>query len=123
MPNADGQKNCSFLTRVPLGIYPNDNLKINMQTNKHFGKAQSQKINVNQCEPAEYEPRTRTSLNESNLIKACKVNKIIKEYPETHLQKFCIRIHKETIQLIKMHNEDPIHKVMQTKPKWLRQFW
>jgi len=32
------------------------------------------------------------------------LHEIIKKHPETHLQKFHIGIHKETIQLIKMHN-------------------
>nr|WRM54095.1 chloroplast envelope membrane protein [Phyllanthus cochinchinensis] len=40
------------------------------------------------------------------------LNEIIKEYPETHLQKFRIGIHKETIQLIKMYNEDRIHTIL-----------
>nr|YP_010320864.1 envelope membrane protein [Parnassia longipetala]UJP70694.1 envelope membrane protein [Parnassia longipetala] len=39
------------------------------------------------------------------------LEEIIKEYPETHLQK--LGIHKETIQLIKMHNEGHIHKILQ----------
>ncbi|KAL2924324.1 Acetyl-coenzyme A carboxylase carboxyl transferase subunit beta chloroplastic, partial [Bienertia sinuspersici] len=34
------------------------------------------------------------------------LDELIKEYPETHLQKLRIGIHNETIQLIKMHNED-----------------
>ncbi|KAL5575119.1 hypothetical protein UlMin_016818 [Ulmus minor] len=37
---------------------------------------------------------------------------MIKEYPETHLQMFNIRIYNETIQLIKMHNEDHIHTIL-----------
>nr|YP_010132677.1 chloroplast envelope membrane protein [Sloanea sinensis]YP_010193891.1 chloroplast envelope membrane protein [Sloanea hemsleyana]QQH14346.1 chloroplast envelope membrane protein [Sloanea sinensis]QZQ53538.1 chloroplast envelope membrane protein [Sloanea hemsleyana]UGV23471.1 envelope membrane protein [Sloanea longiaculeata] len=40
------------------------------------------------------------------------LDEMIKEYPETHLQKFPIGIHKETIQLIKMHNEDRIHTIL-----------
>ncbi|MBN8156918.1 hypothetical protein J0J30_23240, partial [Vibrio vulnificus] len=40
------------------------------------------------------------------------LNEIIKEYPETHLQKFRIGIHKETIQLIKVYNEDRIHTIL-----------
>nr|YP_009556272.1 envelope membrane protein [Simmondsia chinensis]QBC70134.1 envelope membrane protein [Simmondsia chinensis] len=40
------------------------------------------------------------------------LEEMIKEYPETHLQKLCIGIHKETIQLIKMHNEDCIHTIL-----------
>jgi len=32
--------------------------------------------------------------------------------PETHLQKLRIGIHNETIQLIKMHNEDCIHMIL-----------
>nr|UDH57674.1 chloroplast envelope membrane protein [Elaeocarpus holopetalus] len=39
------------------------------------------------------------------------LDEMIKEYPETHLQKLPIGIHKETIQLIKMHNEDHIHTI------------
>ncbi|CAK9185870.1 unnamed protein product, partial [Ilex paraguariensis] len=34
------------------------------------------------------------------------LDEMIKEYSETHLQKLRIGIHKETIQLIKIHNED-----------------
>ena len=33
------------------------------------------------------------------------VDEMIKEYLKTHLQKFRVEIHKETIQLIKMHNK------------------
>nr|YP_009490184.1 chloroplast envelope membrane protein [Itea chinensis]AWH11627.1 chloroplast envelope membrane protein [Itea chinensis] len=40
------------------------------------------------------------------------LDEMIKEYPETHLQKLSIGIHKETIQLIKMHNEDRIHTIL-----------
>nr|YP_010598694.1 chloroplast envelope membrane protein [Backhousia citriodora]WAL02896.1 chloroplast envelope membrane protein [Backhousia citriodora] len=40
------------------------------------------------------------------------LDEMIKEYPETHLQTFRIGIHKETIQLIKMHNEDHIHMIL-----------
>nr|YP_010387117.1 envelope membrane protein [Crinodendron patagua]UPO67123.1 envelope membrane protein [Crinodendron patagua] len=40
------------------------------------------------------------------------LDEMIKEYPETHLQKLPIGIHKETIQLIKMHNEDRIHTIL-----------
>nr|YP_010121657.1 chloroplast envelope membrane protein [Micranthes melanocentra]YP_010640259.1 chloroplast envelope membrane protein [Micranthes atrata]YP_010640429.1 chloroplast envelope membrane protein [Micranthes davidii]YP_010640514.1 chloroplast envelope membrane protein [Micranthes divaricata]YP_010640770.1 chloroplast envelope membrane protein [Saxifraga pallida]QRE78703.1 chloroplast envelope membrane protein [Micranthes melanocentra]WBQ53156.1 chloroplast envelope membrane protein [Micranthes atr len=40
------------------------------------------------------------------------LNEMIKEYPETHLQKLSLGIHKETIQLIKMHNEDRIHMIL-----------
>nr|ANS11030.1 envelope membrane protein [Euphronia guianensis] len=40
------------------------------------------------------------------------LDEMIKEYPETHLQKFNIAIHKETIQLIKIHNEDRIHTIL-----------
>nr|YP_010457715.1 envelope membrane protein [Parnassia foliosa]UUA68911.1 envelope membrane protein [Parnassia foliosa] len=39
------------------------------------------------------------------------LEEMIKEYPETHLQK--LGIHKETIQLINMHNEGRIHKILQ----------
>ncbi|XVF26784.1 hypothetical protein REPUB_Repub14bG0048500 [Reevesia pubescens] len=37
---------------------------------------------------------------------------MIKEFPKTNLQKLHIGIHKETIQLIKMHNEDHIHMIL-----------
>nr|YP_010398130.1 chloroplast envelope membrane protein [Perrottetia racemosa]UQK92940.1 chloroplast envelope membrane protein [Perrottetia racemosa] len=40
------------------------------------------------------------------------LDEMIKEYPETHLQKLHIGIHKETIQLIKMYNEDRIHTIL-----------
>uniref|UniRef100_A0A6N2NJ38 Cytochrome f large domain-containing protein n=1 Tax=Salix viminalis TaxID=40686 RepID=A0A6N2NJ38_SALVM len=40
------------------------------------------------------------------------LDEMIKEYPETHLQKFRIGIHKETIQLIKMHNADRIYTIL-----------
>nr|YP_010978320.1 chloroplast envelope membrane protein [Chrysosplenium valdivicum]WOC30059.1 chloroplast envelope membrane protein [Chrysosplenium valdivicum] len=40
------------------------------------------------------------------------LNEIIKEYPEPHLQKLSLGIHNETIQLIKMHNEDRIHMIL-----------
>nr|WOC90927.1 chloroplast envelope membrane protein [Utricularia arenaria] len=40
------------------------------------------------------------------------LDQIIKESSETHRQKFPIEIHKETIQLIKIHNEDRIHMIL-----------
>nr|UDP58343.1 chloroplast envelope membrane protein [Caraipa heterocarpa] len=40
------------------------------------------------------------------------LDEMIKEYPETHLQKFISAIHKETIQLIKMYNEESIHTIL-----------
>nr|YP_010296344.1 envelope membrane protein [Phlomoides umbrosa]YP_011009510.1 envelope membrane protein [Phlomoides szechuanensis]QXL59543.1 envelope membrane protein [Phlomoides szechuanensis]UMB51460.1 envelope membrane protein [Phlomoides umbrosa]WPV77341.1 envelope membrane protein [Phlomoides szechuanensis]WPV77509.1 envelope membrane protein [Phlomoides umbrosa] len=40
------------------------------------------------------------------------LEEMIKEYSETHLQKLPIEIHKETIQLIKIHNEDRIHTIL-----------
>nr|YP_010007896.1 envelope membrane protein [Combretum indicum]YP_010008222.1 chloroplast envelope membrane protein [Combretum kraussii]YP_010008301.1 chloroplast envelope membrane protein [Quisqualis littorea]QNR87585.1 envelope membrane protein [Combretum indicum]QNR87994.1 chloroplast envelope membrane protein [Combretum kraussii]QNR88073.1 chloroplast envelope membrane protein [Quisqualis littorea] len=40
------------------------------------------------------------------------LDEMIKEYPETHLQTPRLGIHKETIQLIKMHNEEHIHMVL-----------
>ena len=40
------------------------------------------------------------------------LDEMLKEYPETHLQKLRIAISKETIQLIKMHNEDRIHTIL-----------
>nr|YP_009525350.1 CemA [Lonicera insularis]YP_009525605.1 CemA [Lonicera sachalinensis]YP_010231018.1 envelope membrane protein [Lonicera tatarica]AXS67124.1 CemA [Lonicera insularis]AXS67379.1 CemA [Lonicera sachalinensis]QSV08548.1 envelope membrane protein [Lonicera tatarica]WID87506.1 CemA [Lonicera tatarica] len=40
------------------------------------------------------------------------LDELIKEYSETHLQNLRIGIHKETIQLIKIHNEDHIHMIL-----------
>nr|YP_010950790.1 envelope membrane protein [Hemsleya amabilis]WMI39413.1 envelope membrane protein [Hemsleya amabilis] len=40
------------------------------------------------------------------------LDEILKEYPETHLQKLRIGIYKETIQLIKMHNEDRMNTIL-----------
>nr|YP_010241371.1 CemA [Limonium tetragonum]QTH79334.1 CemA [Limonium tetragonum]QVX31494.1 chloroplast envelope membrane protein [Limonium tetragonum] len=40
------------------------------------------------------------------------LDEMIKEYPETHLQRLRIGIHKETIQLIKLYNEDSIHTIL-----------
>nr|YP_010581332.1 envelope membrane protein [Roridula gorgonias]UZT27653.1 envelope membrane protein [Roridula gorgonias] len=40
------------------------------------------------------------------------LDEMIKEYSETHLQKLRIEIHKETIQLIKIYNEDRIHTIL-----------
>nr|YP_009557402.1 envelope membrane protein [Kewa sp. GY-2019]QBC72139.1 envelope membrane protein [Kewa sp. GY-2019] len=39
------------------------------------------------------------------------LDEMIKECPETHLQKIHIGIHNETIQLIKMYNENCIHMI------------
>nr|YP_009428481.1 chloroplast envelope membrane protein [Conyza bonariensis]ARO73704.1 envelope membrane protein [Conyza bonariensis]ASW20542.1 chloroplast envelope membrane protein [Conyza bonariensis] len=40
------------------------------------------------------------------------LEEMIKEYSETHLQNLRIGIHKETIQLIKIHNEGRIHTIL-----------
>nr|QYC36587.1 envelope membrane protein [Pedicularis verticillata] len=40
------------------------------------------------------------------------LEEMIKEYSETDLQKLPIGIHKETIQLIKIHNEGHIHTIL-----------
>jgi len=40
------------------------------------------------------------------------LDEMIKEYPETRLQNLRIGIYKETIQLIKIHNEDCIHMIL-----------
>nr|YP_009912655.1 envelope membrane protein [Agrimonia pilosa]YP_010222336.1 envelope membrane protein [Agrimonia nipponica]YP_010468951.1 envelope membrane carbon uptake protein [Agrimonia eupatoria]QTX96656.1 CemA [Agrimonia pilosa var. nepalensis]UED14885.1 chloroplast envelope membrane protein [Agrimonia coreana]ARC97670.1 envelope membrane protein [Agrimonia pilosa]QJW34439.1 envelope membrane protein [Agrimonia pilosa]QLJ92361.1 envelope membrane protein [Agrimonia pilosa] len=39
------------------------------------------------------------------------LEEMIKEYPETHLQKLRVEIYKETTELIKRHNEDRIHTI------------
>nr|YP_009927413.1 envelope membrane protein [Viburnum burejaeticum]QES95166.1 envelope membrane protein [Viburnum burejaeticum] len=46
------------------------------------------------------------------LEKLVLLEEMIKEYSETHLQNLRIGIHKETIQLIKIHNEDRIHTIL-----------
>nr|YP_010475929.1 envelope membrane protein [Corydalis wuzhengyiana]UVH70216.1 envelope membrane protein [Corydalis wuzhengyiana] len=40
------------------------------------------------------------------------LDEMIKEYPETHIQKLRIGIHKEMIQLVKMDNENHIHSIL-----------
>ncbi|PHT39014.1 Chloroplast envelope membrane protein [Capsicum baccatum] len=40
------------------------------------------------------------------------LDEMIKEYSKTHLEEFGIGIHTETIQLIKMQNENPIHTIL-----------
>nr|WOZ11015.1 envelope membrane carbon uptake protein [Chiococca alba] len=40
------------------------------------------------------------------------LDEMVEEYSETHLQKLRIGIQKETIQLIKIHNEDRIHTIL-----------
>nr|YP_009772098.1 envelope membrane protein [Chamaecrista mimosoides]QIT02966.1 envelope membrane protein [Chamaecrista mimosoides] len=40
------------------------------------------------------------------------LDEMIKEYPETRLQNLRMGIYKETIQLIKTHNEDSIHTIL-----------
>nr|YP_007476059.1 chloroplast envelope membrane protein [Dasypogon bromeliifolius]AEJ10156.1 chloroplast envelope membrane protein [Dasypogon bromeliifolius]AGE93124.1 chloroplast envelope membrane protein [Dasypogon bromeliifolius] len=40
------------------------------------------------------------------------LEQMIKEYPETHIQKFQIGIHKETIQLVNIHNEYHLHIIL-----------
>nr|YP_006503803.1 envelope membrane protein [Datura stramonium]WIL06131.1 envelope membrane protein [Datura metel]AEQ36950.1 envelope membrane protein [Datura stramonium]AEQ37035.1 envelope membrane protein [Datura stramonium]QPB14718.1 chloroplast envelope membrane protein [Datura stramonium]QPB14801.1 chloroplast envelope membrane protein [Datura stramonium] len=40
------------------------------------------------------------------------LDEMIKEYSETHLEEFGIGIHKETIQLIKIQNENRIHTIL-----------
>nr|YP_009369750.1 envelope membrane protein [Maackia floribunda]AOP18598.1 envelope membrane protein [Maackia floribunda]UWV18593.1 envelope membrane protein [Maackia hupehensis] len=40
------------------------------------------------------------------------LDELLKEYPETHLQNLRTAIYKETIQLIKTHNEDRIHTIL-----------
>nr|QQK90878.1 chloroplast envelope membrane protein [Rubus ellipticus var. obcordatus]QYJ55277.1 chloroplast envelope membrane protein [Rubus ellipticus var. obcordatus] len=47
-----------------------------------------------------------------DLEELLRLEEMIKEYPETHLQKLRVEIYKETIQLIKMHNEDRIHTIL-----------
>nr|YP_010877467.1 chloroplast envelope membrane protein [Hechtia michoacana]WHE19263.1 chloroplast envelope membrane protein [Hechtia michoacana] len=40
------------------------------------------------------------------------LDEMIKEYPETHIQKLRIGMHKETIQLVKTHNEYHLHIIL-----------
>nr|AMC30848.1 envelope membrane protein [Euphorbia marginata] len=46
------------------------------------------------------------------LEELARLDEMIKEYPEIHLQKFPSGIQKQTIQLIKIHNEDCIHTIL-----------
>nr|YP_010214749.1 chloroplast envelope membrane protein [Nuytsia floribunda]UBN08669.1 chloroplast envelope membrane protein [Nuytsia floribunda] len=45
------------------------------------------------------------------LEKLLLLNEMIKEFPETHIQKLHIGIHKETVQLIKMYNQDRMNTI------------
>nr|YP_010040079.1 envelope membrane protein [Neillia incisa]YP_010732999.1 envelope membrane protein [Neillia hanceana]YP_010733168.1 envelope membrane protein [Neillia uekii]ARC97362.1 envelope membrane protein [Neillia hanceana]QOY46621.1 envelope membrane protein [Neillia incisa]WEG91693.1 envelope membrane protein [Neillia hanceana]WEG91862.1 envelope membrane protein [Neillia uekii] len=47
-----------------------------------------------------------------DLEELLRLDEMIKEYPETHLQSPRIEIYKETIELIKMHNKDRIHTIL-----------
>nr|YP_009829372.1 envelope membrane protein [Prunus rufa]YP_010735068.1 chloroplast envelope membrane protein [Prunus mugus]UVU20437.1 chloroplast envelope membrane protein [Prunus sp. 'wuyi']UVU22565.1 chloroplast envelope membrane protein [Prunus campanulata]UYL25584.1 chloroplast envelope membrane protein [Prunus sp. Mt Wuyi]QJC59903.1 envelope membrane protein [Prunus rufa]WAK84572.1 chloroplast envelope membrane protein [Prunus sp. Mt Wuyi] len=47
-----------------------------------------------------------------DLEELLRLDEMLKEYPEAHLQKPRIEIYKETIQLIKMHNEDRTHTIL-----------
>nr|BCZ50265.1 Chloroplast envelope protein [Bulbophyllum hirtum] len=40
------------------------------------------------------------------------LDEIIKEYSETHMQRFRIGMHKETIQLVQRHNESHFHIIL-----------
>nr|AXN54350.1 CemA [Coilochilus neocaledonicum] len=40
------------------------------------------------------------------------LDEMIKEYSETHMQRFRIGMHKETIQLVKRHNESHFHIIL-----------
>nr|WDD57506.1 chloroplast envelope membrane protein [Ruppia mongolica] len=40
------------------------------------------------------------------------LDEIIKEYPGTHIQKLGIDVHKETLQLVKTHNEYHLHIIL-----------
>ncbi|KAF6136006.1 hypothetical protein GIB67_006898 [Kingdonia uniflora] len=58
-------------------------------------------------------------IQENNVIEEFKeleelllFDEMIKKYPETHIQKLHTGIHKETIQLLKMHNEGNIHTIL-----------
>nr|ANY93385.1 CemA [Hagenia abyssinica]ARD04165.1 envelope membrane protein [Hagenia abyssinica] len=46
-----------------------------------------------------------------DLEELLRLEEMIKEYPETHLQKLRVEIYKETTELIKRHNEDRIHTI------------
>nr|YP_004221942.1 chloroplast envelope membrane protein [Erodium carvifolium]ADU58166.1 chloroplast envelope membrane protein [Erodium carvifolium] len=40
------------------------------------------------------------------------LDEMLKECPKVYLEKFRIGLHKETVQLMKMHNEDQIHTIL-----------
>ncbi|KAK9662552.1 hypothetical protein RND81_O014400 [Saponaria officinalis] len=48
------------------------------------------------------------------------LDEMVKEYPEnTHLQKLCMGIHNETIQLFRMYNGDSIHMILQFSTNYI----
>nr|YP_009111494.1 CemA [Erodium crassifolium]AHH24705.1 CemA [Erodium crassifolium] len=40
------------------------------------------------------------------------LDEMLKECPKVYLENFRIGLHKETVQLMKMHNEDQIHRIL-----------
>nr|YP_009860002.1 envelope membrane carbon uptake protein [Oxalis corymbosa]QKK36586.1 envelope membrane carbon uptake protein [Oxalis corymbosa] len=86
---------------------------ISLSFNKSLESWVSSWWNTNQSETfLNYIQEKRILENFIELEELFLLDEMIKEYPETHLQRLRIRIHKETIQLIKMHNEDRIHTIL-----------
>nr|QQH14449.1 envelope membrane protein [Oxalis corymbosa] len=86
---------------------------ISLLFNKSLESWVSNWWNTNQSETfLNYIQEKRILENFIELEELFLLDEMIKEYPETHLQRLRIRIHKETIQLIKMHNEDRIHTIL-----------
>nr|YP_009669581.1 envelope membrane carbon uptake protein [Oxalis drummondii]ADD31144.1 envelope membrane protein [Oxalis latifolia]QCW94865.1 envelope membrane carbon uptake protein [Oxalis drummondii] len=86
---------------------------ISLSFNKSLESWVSNWWNTNQSETfLNYIQEKRILENFIELEELFLLDEMIKEYPETHLQRLRIRIHKETIQLIKMHNEDRIHTIL-----------
>nr|AUT83655.1 CemA [Geranium pusillum]AUT83726.1 CemA [Geranium pyrenaicum] len=72
--------------------------------------------NIRQSEPFvnEIQEKGKKSLIEKfiELEELLLLDEILKDCPEVDLQKFRIGIHKETVQLMKIHNEDQIHTIL-----------
>nr|AKF42873.1 envelope membrane protein [Geranium maderense] len=72
--------------------------------------------NIRQSEPFlnEIQEKGKKSLIEKfiELEELLLLDEMVKECPEVDFQKFRIGIHKETVQLMKIHNEDQIHTIL-----------
>ncbi|YP_009692365.1 CemA (chloroplast) [Impatiens glandulifera] len=100
----------SFLYLTSIVFFP---WWISFSFNKSLESWVTNWLNTTQSEPF------FTNIKENYILEKFKeleelllLEEMIKEYSETHLQKFHIRIHKETIQLMKIYNEDHMHMIL-----------